>query len=76
MNLFLQVIAKDNGIPQRSSTASVIIEVIDYNDNPPQFASDNYHSSGTCLTIQCEVQREGLILTRESTVKRETVDDN
>ncbi|XP_063848744.1 fat-like cadherin-related tumor suppressor homolog isoform X3 [Scylla paramamosain] len=41
----LTVIAKDNGVPQRTSTASVIINVIDYNDNPPQFASDNYHSS-------------------------------
>ncbi|KAG7169023.1 fat-like cadherin-related tumor suppressor-like, partial [Homarus americanus] len=41
----LKVLAKDNGTPQRSSTTSIIIEVIDYNDNAPQFVKEKYHAS-------------------------------
>lgn len=40
------MIAKDNGSPQRSSTATIMIDVIDYNDNPPQFVKEEYRSAG------------------------------
>ncbi|KAG0721076.1 Protocadherin Fat 1 [Chionoecetes opilio] len=51
----LTVIAKDNGLPQRSSTAMVVIEVKDYNDNPPQFASTTSTPQVLLLTTSCSV---------------------
>lgn len=41
----LKILAKDSGTPQRSSATSVIIEVIDYNDNAPRFVKENYRAS-------------------------------
>lgn len=37
----MQVIAKDQGAPSLSSTATVTIDVIDVNDNPPTFIHPN-----------------------------------
>ncbi|KAM4722755.1 cadherin EGF LAG seven-pass G-type receptor 3 [Rhinophrynus dorsalis] len=39
----LAVVAKDNGIPQKSDTAYVEIMVNDVNDNAPQFVNTQYH---------------------------------
>nr|XP_053631087.1 fat-like cadherin-related tumor suppressor homolog isoform X2 [Cherax quadricarinatus] len=41
----LKVLARDNGSPQKNSTTSIIIEVIDYNDNAPQFVKKSYHAA-------------------------------
>uniref|UniRef100_A0A6Q2YSL2 FAT atypical cadherin 1a n=1 Tax=Esox lucius TaxID=8010 RepID=A0A6Q2YSL2_ESOLU len=38
----LTVLASDNGVPARSSSATVNIDVSDVNDNPPLFAQANY----------------------------------
>ncbi|CAG7815710.1 unnamed protein product [Allacma fusca] len=38
----LTVMARDNGIPQRSSTVSVVIFLIDENDNPPIFTNSTF----------------------------------
>ncbi|KAJ8000877.1 hypothetical protein DPEC_G00184960 [Dallia pectoralis] len=38
----LTVLASDNGVPARSSSASVNIDVSDVNDNPPLFSKANY----------------------------------
>jgi hypothetical protein len=38
----LKVIAVDNGTPQRSSTSSVNIRLVDKNDNPPVFSQRHY----------------------------------
>nr|CAG4640600.1 EOG090X0007 [Eulimnadia texana] len=38
----LTVVARDQGEPSRSSTVSVIIHVIDENDNPPKFSNDTF----------------------------------
>ncbi|XP_031420890.1 cadherin EGF LAG seven-pass G-type receptor 1 isoform X2 [Clupea harengus] len=43
----LAIIARDNGIPQKSDTTYVEIIVLDANDNAPQFARDMYQ--GTVL---------------------------
>ncbi|XP_018429359.1 PREDICTED: cadherin EGF LAG seven-pass G-type receptor 3-like [Nanorana parkeri] len=43
MTYTLAVIAKDNGIPQKSDTAYVEIMVNDVNDNAPQFLNSQYH---------------------------------
>uniref|UniRef100_H3CYQ7 Cadherin EGF LAG seven-pass G-type receptor 1 n=1 Tax=Tetraodon nigroviridis TaxID=99883 RepID=H3CYQ7_TETNG len=43
----LAIIAKDNGIPQKSDTAYVEIIILDANDNAPQFLRDMYQ--GTVL---------------------------
>ena len=37
------VVAMDNGIPPRSSTATVQINILDENDNSPVFQEDEYH---------------------------------
>ncbi|XP_064094852.1 fat-like cadherin-related tumor suppressor homolog isoform X3 [Macrobrachium nipponense] len=41
----LTVIARDNGNPKLSSTAIIVIEVIDYNDNAPLFVKESYQAS-------------------------------
>nr|XP_018896045.1 PREDICTED: fat-like cadherin-related tumor suppressor homolog isoform X2 [Bemisia tabaci] len=41
----LTVIATDSGTSQRSSTATVHVKLIDYNDNPPKFSQDSYSAS-------------------------------
>ncbi|XP_050703981.1 protocadherin Fat 1-like [Eriocheir sinensis] len=38
----LTVLATDSGIPQLSSTATVVIDVVDFNDNPPAWRQDSY----------------------------------
>ncbi|XP_068110920.1 cadherin EGF LAG seven-pass G-type receptor 3 [Hyperolius riggenbachi] len=43
MTYTLAVIAKDNGIPQKSDTAYVEIMINDVNDNAPQFLNAQYH---------------------------------
>lgn len=43
----LAIIARDNGIPQKSDTAYVEIIIVDANDNAPQFLRDMYQ--GTVL---------------------------
>ncbi|XP_077449680.1 cadherin EGF LAG seven-pass G-type receptor 1 isoform X2 [Stigmatopora argus] len=41
----LAIIAKDNGIPQKSDTTYVEIVILDANDNAPQFLRDMYQGS-------------------------------
>lgn len=43
----LTVVATDSGSSPLSSTATVHISLIDYNDNPPVFSQDSYSASGT-----------------------------
>ncbi|KAM5148803.1 cadherin EGF LAG seven-pass G-type receptor 3 [Mantella aurantiaca] len=43
MTYTLAVVAKDNGIPEKSDTAYVEIIVNDVNDNAPQFINSQYH---------------------------------
>ncbi|XP_042236772.1 protocadherin Fat 1-like, partial [Homarus americanus] len=38
----LTVVATDAGLPQLSSTATVIVNVVDFNDNPPAWRQDSY----------------------------------
>ena len=38
----LEIEASDHGVPVRSSTVLVNIDITDANDNPPMFAEDNY----------------------------------
>ncbi|XP_064099968.1 fat-like cadherin-related tumor suppressor homolog isoform X2 [Macrobrachium nipponense] len=38
----MSVVALDGGIPQRSSTATVVVETLDFNDNPPSWRQDSY----------------------------------
>ncbi|XP_059250216.1 protocadherin-23 [Mustela nigripes] len=40
----LVILASDHGFPPLSSTATVAIEVLDVNDNPPKFNSLKYHA--------------------------------
>uniref|UniRef100_A0A7N5K652 Dachsous cadherin-related 2 n=1 Tax=Ailuropoda melanoleuca TaxID=9646 RepID=A0A7N5K652_AILME len=40
----LVILASDHGFPPLSSTATVAIEVLDVNDNPPKFHSLKYHA--------------------------------
>ncbi|XP_072580991.1 protocadherin-23 [Vulpes vulpes] len=40
----LVILASDHGFPPLSSTATVAIEVLDVNDNPPKFSSLKYHA--------------------------------
>lgn len=40
-----QVTAEDSGTPSLSSSSEVFIEIVDLNDNPPQFDSDVYQVS-------------------------------
>ncbi|XP_036097828.1 protocadherin-23 [Molossus molossus] len=40
----LVILASDHGCPPLSSTATVSIEVLDVNDNPPKFSSLRYHA--------------------------------
>ena len=44
-NYTFSVVATDAGNPPLSSTADVLITVIDLNDNPPSFALDMYYTS-------------------------------
>lgn len=49
-NYNLTVVISDRGIPQRSSSAAILISVIDTNDNPPVFSRTDYNvilSEGT-----------------------------
>ncbi len=39
----LRVVAKDGGMPAKSSTAEIHINVLDANDNTPVFLEDSYH---------------------------------
>uniref|UniRef100_A0A8C5M2M9 Cadherin domain-containing protein n=1 Tax=Leptobrachium leishanense TaxID=445787 RepID=A0A8C5M2M9_9ANUR len=43
----LNITAKDNGRPPRSSTMSVVIQVRDFNDNPPNFPEGDIFKSVT-----------------------------
>lgn len=38
----LTIIATDHGIPARSSTVSVVIHILDENDNPPKFTNSTF----------------------------------
>jgi len=38
----LELVAKDRGVPQRSSTTMIFIELIDENDNRPTFGASKY----------------------------------
>ncbi|NWZ41763.1 PCD23 protein, partial [Brachypodius atriceps] len=40
---FLVLLASDRGAPSLNSTATVLITVLDVNDNPPVFSSPEYH---------------------------------
>lgn len=39
----ITVLASDNGTPTASATTHVIVNVLDFNDNDPQFGRDSYH---------------------------------
>ena len=39
----IMVVATDNGIPTKSSTAEIRINILDANDNTPTFVEDSYH---------------------------------
>ncbi|CAB3367491.1 Hypothetical predicted protein [Cloeon dipterum] len=39
----LKVLAKDNGSPAGTATASIVVVVLDSNDNAPEFGSEAYH---------------------------------
>ena len=39
----INVVATDNGIPTKSSTAEIRINILDANDNTPTFVEDSYH---------------------------------
>jgi len=39
----LKVLATDNGSPAGTATASIIVVVLDSNDNAPQFSKEAYH---------------------------------
>ena len=41
-----QVLAVDHGVPPLTSTATVVVNVIDYNDNPPMFSQLTYRAKG------------------------------
>lgn len=51
----IDVIAMDKGIPQRSGTVSVYIEVMDANDNPPVFviANNTAYVQVILFTLDC-----------------------
>jgi len=38
----LKVIAVDSGVPALTSSVDVIVELLDVNDSPPQFANNNF----------------------------------
>lgn len=40
--MVLKVTATDNGIPALHSTVDVYVEILDYNDNPPNFTEEDY----------------------------------
>ncbi|CAL4064237.1 unnamed protein product, partial [Meganyctiphanes norvegica] len=41
----LEVIASDGGTPQQTSAATIIVQVVDYNDNAPKFSKAQYNTS-------------------------------
>lgn len=38
----LKIIAADAGMPALTSTVDVTVELLDVNDNPPQFSNSNF----------------------------------
>lgn len=51
MSLSMTVTAVDTGSPSLSATATLLVDLVDCNDNPPQFSKDNYIISGKCRNI-------------------------
>lgn len=49
----LLLTAVDSGHPSLTSTATLHVTVVDYNDTPPRFSSDKYSASGKFLYTQC-----------------------
>ncbi|XP_065574069.1 fat-like cadherin-related tumor suppressor homolog isoform X5 [Artemia franciscana] len=54
----LEVEARDNGVPSLASSVQVVIDVLDANDNPPQFSQSNY------TTIAQEDKPLGFVILR------------
>lgn len=56
----LKVIVRDNGTPPLSSEAQIIVNVIDVNDNPPNFSEPQYRASldemATCGHVVIKIQ--------------------
>ena len=59
--------AEDNGEPRRSAQASLSVNIVNVNDNPPQFTNASYHETisedtriGTTILVVSAIDPDGL----------------